>query len=273
MTGRDMTDLSLKLSAYLDGELPDGERSEVEDLLASDPQVQAEFDALVLADAEALAQFDADAAHPVSLDLVKMIKDTPLTEAAPIASGQAANHSRAPLWGLIAAALTALAIGGAGGYWLAEQSPQNRQVAQTATPAWLQQIAGYHAIYSEQDRHLVEVRADEADHIQNWLGKTVGTSFTIPDLSGFGLTFEGGRLLAANGKPVAQLMYRTATGDVIALCFQAGGAAETAGEFATRTQNEFNMISWSANGADFVVIGPDGFNGLADIATQASTAI
>ena len=63
----------------------------------------------------------------------------------------------------------------------------------------------------------------------------MGVAFSIPDLSQFGLTFEGGRLLVAAGKPVAQLMYRLQDGTVIALCLQSSPDALPAAEFQQRT--------------------------------------
>ena len=160
------------------------------------------------------------------------------------------------------------AMGGFGGYALKGQS----EPVQTA--GWIALVADYHAVYASQGRHLVEVGADESDHIETWLGNTVGASFTIPDMSGFGLTFEGGRLLVANGKPVAQLMYRDADGVVVALCLQRSNAP-TAGPptFKEQTINGFDFVSWSAGDADYVVIGPDGQPDLNAIAAAAALEI
>ena len=256
-----MTDLSLQLSAYLDGELDPAESDAVEERLASDPAAQAEFDALMAAQAAAQEQFDAQLTHPVPLALVQQIKSAPLTpKPAPV--------PRRPVWATLAASLVVFAIGGAGGFILKDH------LAPAQTGGWLQAIADYHAVYATQTRHLVEVGADEADHLQAWLGKTVGTTFAIPDLSGFGLTFEGGRLLVANGKPVAQLMYLHADGTVIALCFQRSASVpDDPGAFKERTINGFDFVSWNADGTNYVVIGPTGQPGLNAIAERAAVEI
>jgi anti-sigma factor RsiW len=257
-----MNDISMKLSAYLDGELDAADADAIEALLDSDPGVQEQLEALVQAQAEAQEYFDDQLSHPVSLSLVKKIQETQPPQS------KAKSPAR-PIWGAMAASLVALVIGGAGGYLYKDSTTPPVQVT-----GWLADIADYHGVYASQARHLVEVGADEAEHIEAWLGKTVGASFSIPDLTQFGLTFEGGRLLVANGKPVAQLMYRQADGTVIALCLQRSNiATEGQGPFKERTIKGFDFVSWTANGADYVVIGPTGQPNLNAVATQAALDI
>lgn len=259
-----MTDFSVKLSAYLDGELDPTEALAVEERLASDPAAQAELDALMEADAFAQEEFEAQLSDPVPFALAQQIKAMDVPE-----RPAAAAPANRPIWGALAASLVVFVMGGAGGYAL---KTQNTPAAQA--PGWIAQVADYHGVYASQGRHLVEVGADESDHIEAWLGKTTDTTFTIPDLSEFGLTFEGGRLLVANGKPVAQLMYRQPDGTVIALCLQ-NSSKDTSGapEFKEQTINGFDFVSWSANGADYVVIGPNGQPDLNAIATNAAMEI
>lgn len=256
-----MTDFSLKLSAYLDGELDEAEAAEVEARLASDPKAQAELDALMAADAMALGQFDDMLSDPVPLALAQQIKNAPLDAPATIA--------RRPVWGMIAASLAIFMLGGAGGYVIKGQSAPV-QVART----WLTDVADYHAVYASQGRHLVEVSADESDHIQAWLGKTTGAQFTIPDLSQFDLTFEGGRLLVAGGNPVAQLMYSQPDGTVIALCLQKNGHPEAGpAPLTSQSINGFDLVSWKTTAAAYVVLGPQGQANITDIAATAALDI
>ncbi|KJS18435.1 MAG: hypothetical protein VR78_04830 [Hoeflea sp. BRH_c9] len=261
-----MKDLSIKLSAYLDGELEAGDALAIEALLEADPAAQAELDALMAADAMAQEQFAAVLREPVPLALAQKIKSSPV--GMPVARPAPRLVS-----GALAAGLALFIFGGAGGYLLKDQiAPSGTEVA---SAGWLSDIADYHAVYAGQQRHLVEVAADEADHIQTWLGGTVGVAFSIPDLSQFGLTFEGGRLLVANAKPVAQLMYRLADGTVIALCLQssANGGAAPAPEFKQQTIKGFDFVSWKADGAAYVVIGPGGQPNLTGIAALAAREV
>ncbi len=261
-----MTDISIKLSAYLDGELDPAEARSVEALLEKDPALQAELDALIAADAMAEEQFDALLGDPVPLALAQKIK------ALPVGTPPSRAASR-PVWGALAAGLALFVFGGMGGYLVRDRiAPAGEQVARAG---WLTDIADYHAVYSSQQRHLVEVTADESDHLKQWLGTSIGVAFSIPDLTGFGLTFEGGRLLVANGRPVGQLMYRQADGTVIALCLQSSPNGDTgsAPVFKEQTIKGFDFVSWKQNGAAYVVVGPGGQPDLEAIADTAAREI
>ncbi len=251
-----------KLSAFLDGELPEAETREIEEALANDPAVLAELEALVAADQGAIAEFDAMLNEPVPFELAAAIQNAP--------GAPAANTPTAPSgtgWLTAAAAAVALLIGGTGGYFTG--ASQGTQVA--AAPGWLADIADYHRVYSDQKRHLVEVSADEADHIQTWLTASIGADVRIPDLSAQGLTFQGARLLVAAGKPVSQLMYLDGEGRVVALC-QIGTDTPRDG-FGEQTIDAFDMVSWGGNGANFVIVGDTGRGDLADIARAASVDV
>ena len=198
-----------KLSAFLDGELSQAEAREIEEALAENAALQAELEALMAADADAKDAFDAMLDEPVPFELAAAIREAP--------EAGAANTSAPPSgrgWLTAAVVAVALLIGGTAGYLTG--ASQGTQVA--AAPGWLADIADYHSVYAAQERHLVEVGADEADHIQTWLSASVGAQVRIPDLSAQGLTFQGARLLVAAGKPVAQLMYLDPQGRVVALC-------------------------------------------------------
>ncbi len=255
-----MSRYSDKLSAFLDGELPEAEAREIEAALEADPALQAELEALMSADALAVDAFAEMLDEPVPASLAAALRDAP--EAAP-ANTPAAPSGRG--WAAAAAVVLALGLGGAGGYVTGlSQAPQ---VA--AAPGWLVDIADYHRVYAGQKRHLVEVGADEADHIETWLTATVGADVVIPDLSRHGLTFQGGRLLVAAGKPVAQLMFTDADDKVVALCLI---ATDTPREgVGTQTIGAFDMVSWGGRGANFVIVGDTGRADLAEIAATAGT--
>ena len=255
-----MTEVSQKLSAYLDGELDNAAMAEVEARLASDPAMQAELDALMEADATAQAQFESGLNVPVPIALAQKVKALPMAEKPAAAR---------PIWATLAASIVVFALGGVGGYVYKDQTTSPVQTA-----GWLAAIADYHAVYAAQGRHLVEVDASESDHIETWLGETVGADFSIPDLTAYDLTFEGGRLVVANGRPVAQLMYRQPDGTVIALCLQSSNRPDSdPGAFQSQTIKGFDFVSWTNGEADYVVIGPQGLPDLPQIATAAATNI
>lgn len=259
-------DLATRLSAYRDGELPEAEARAVAALLAQDPAVQAEYDALMGADDAIDRAFAAMLQEPVPVALAQGLQRAQMAP-------PAANSPFPPRWGLrLAAVLALLMIGGAGGSYLTTQL----NPLQLARAGWLEEVAQYHLVYAAQGRHLVEVGAEETPHLEKWLSDQTGVSFKVPDLSASGLTFKGARLLVANGKPVAQLMYTDANGAVIAVCFMAGGDAtlgEGTGPLVTRNFDTIDMISWKSGDAAYVVVGPKGSAVLEKVAAEASISL
>lgn len=250
------------LSALLDGALPPAEAAAVEAALAADAGLRAEYEALLGADRAARDAFAALLDRPVPLGLARTVGTAPVPQSA--APGPRPPR-RAPAWLNIAAGL-ALALVGAGGGFLA-----GRGTAPVPARDWVAEIADYHAVYAAQGRHLVEVGAAEAAHIETWLSEQTGVVFRIPDLSASGLSFEGGRLLVAAGKPVGQLMYRDGAGRVVALCFLASALPPTEGA-APRDLGAFDALVWGREGARFILIGPEGYPALPAIAEAAREA-
>lgn len=261
-----------QLSGYLDGVLAPDETTAIEHLVQTDPQIAAEFEALLRADHQTKSAFDAMLTGPVPAALTQAINQAQPATSTEILP-QAANLPSPPLWRAIAAAVALLLIGGAGGAYIT-RSMQPQQVA--SAMRWLDQVADYHLVYAAQKRHLVEVPASETDHLQKWLSDTTGVPFTVPNLSASGLTFQGARLLVASGKPVAQLLYTNAAGQVVAVCFLSGGDA-AAGNGTTpltpRSIDGLNMVWWNSKDASYVVVGPTNGIDLQSVAEAASIAL
>lgn len=254
-----MTGYEEKLSAYLDGELPEAEAREIEAALENDPALKAELEAVMAADLLAQDAFGDMLDEPVPAALAAAVRDAPEAATANVATAPTGRS-----WWAAAAVVLALGLGGAGGY----MTGLTQGVPVAAAPGWLVDIADYHAVYAGQQRHLVEVGAEEADHIRTWLSATVGAPVPTPDLTEHGLTFRGARLLVAAGKPVAQLMYTDAEARVVALCLI---ATDTPREgIATQTIGDFDMVSWGGNGANYVIVGDQGRPDLEAIAATAS---
>ena len=136
--------------------------------------------------------------------------------------------------------------------------------------AFRREIAGDHAIYQRETRHLVEVPADEVDHLQMWLGDRLHGDFRVPDLAPLGLRFAGGRMLALEGRPVAQLMYERDEGLPVAICIaeMAGGPSPVTAE----RRGSLGAASWRDAGYAYVVVGEVDEAMLRDIAARASSA-
>jgi anti-sigma factor RsiW len=108
-----------------------------------------------------------------------------------------------------AVALGLLAAGGLGGWlargWSGTGAGTLAALAHDALAA--------HRLFVAERRHAVEVDRSEEQHLVTWLSRRLERPLRAPDLSAFGLTLMGGRLLPIGaGDPAAQLMYEDDAG-------------------------------------------------------------
>jgi anti-sigma factor RsiW len=164
-------------------------------------------------------------------------------------------------WRRVAAIVAALALGGAGGWLLRDAfaplppAPPAPQLAAptpapelpapaAGAPVYVDQATAAHRVYSAENRHAVEVPADEETHLAYWLSNRLGAQVKAPKLYGAGFKLMGGRLLpAAGGGVAAQFMYEDKAGRRVTLylkrpdpaargpAFEFGSAADGVGVF------------------------------------------
>lgn len=267
--------LEVRLSAYVDGEIGEAERAELDALLARDDDARTLLERLKAGSTFGNRAFEDFLHDPVPLALVRQIKQgpgvTPRFERVATANLPRRN---ARIWPRLAAASVALLfLGGMAGFILGSAGNIADPAPETVERPWTDEIAEYHRIYSRQKEHLVEVPASQATKIESWLSSSVGVTFKIPDLARKGLTFEGARLLVANGKPVAQLVYRNRDKEVFAICFLKNGASTQPDQFSETISGNLGLVSWQENNASFVLVGPSSDAGLQGIAQAAAMAI
>lgn len=267
--------LEARLSAYIDGELGEAERSEMDALLARDEDARTLLDKLEAGSAFGNRAFEDFLHDPVPLSLVRQIKQGPGVSPRFERVATANLPRRSPrIWPRFAAAsIVLLILGGAAGFILGSAIDRAEPVKETVERPWIDEIAEYHRIYSRQKNHLVEVPASQAAEIQSWLTASVGVGFTIPDLARKGLTFEGARLLVANGKPVAQLVYRDRESEIFAICFLKNADPAQPDQFRETIRGELGLVSWQKNDASFVIVGPSSDPALQDVAHTVAAVI
>lgn len=276
--------LEVRLSAYLDGQLPEAEVEEINAILAGDDEARVVYEKLKLGSEFGARAFDRMLQDPIPLDLVRNIKEAGRNEDDPSKLGFAAvpaaeipANRRSAFWPqALAASLVIFLAGGAAGYLVSEQKQTSFQAASNQfAPArtWLDDVAEYHRIYSRQARHLVEVPASESGHIVDWLSASTGVPFALPDLSAQKLTFEGARLLVAGGKPTAQLLYRDAENEIFAICFLQSEPVEGTTPLAESMRNDIGLVTWQKGKASYVVVGPSADPDLERIAEVVSANI
>jgi anti-sigma factor RsiW len=222
-------DRDLRLSAYLDDELDDGDRAAVRDWLAANPAAQARLDAL-RADRDALC-----AALQPTLD-----------EPAPERLVRAVMHegrSRWAQWRVAASALLFVGGGlvGAAATWQQMRSPATTLARQQALP-WVQRAAVAHSVYVPEVRHPVEVRAQE-EHLARWLTRRIDAPVRLFDLQAHGYELVGGRLLPDVTGPSAQLMYENGARQRVTVYLRKP-EADTPAAFRYEKQGDVGLFYW-----------------------------
>lgn len=237
MTRRDFTLSDLHLA--IDGELSVEERGEFERWLESHPDMKAlklryESDRATLA--AALAPLLDE---PVPPRLLKTISG----DGRPRRSWGAVLRS-------MAAAVVLLAIGGGTGYWAglsgAEVESTENSIVSDAIVA--------HIMYAAEKLHVVEVGADQQDHLIGWLSKRVGTPLVAADFSTEGFSLIGGRLLPLAERPAAQLMYQDEAGNRISLYVIVDKGADDTG-FRRYVERGTTALYWIDKGYCYAVTG------------------
>ena len=193
------------LHAYADGELQGDEKHNVEQALATSEESRKLLEAIRAQKAELHKAYDDVLVEAVPNRILKAATLKP----------------RANVWPklALAASLAALAFGATSG-WLAHNQFTPQNVAETLP----QRALDAFVVYGAEQRHAVEVAANEKDHLQTWLSKRIGVKFSVPDLSGQGYTLIGGRLLGEDGTPAGLLMYEDASKKRLAIYVAANTA-------------------------------------------------
>jgi anti-sigma factor RsiW len=191
------------LMAYVDGQLPEARRVDVESWLSARPDEAERIAACRRQNEELRALFNPVLDEPVPGRLRRVQHRAFLA--------RARRHPYAIAAGF---AMLGLVAGSMAGWQLhALRTPQYAPGIAIARNA-----AVAHATYSPEVRHPVEVGADQEAHLVAWLSKRLGTRLRVPKLDASGFNLVGGRLLpgdprpAGGPSPVAQFMYQTQGG-------------------------------------------------------------
>jgi anti-sigma factor RsiW len=230
------------LHAYADGRLSEPDREAVERFLAANPGKAAEI-AHWQRQNEALQTIFPSLANesvPARLSPHRIARDVAVS-----------NRFRL---GQVAAAGAFLVIGGLLGWGGRDMVTPT----EAASDALIESAVIAHALYVKENRHAVEVGADDRQHLTSWLSNRVTQPVNPPDLSAEGFTLVGGRLLPpidypATG-PAAQLMYENGKAERVTVYITAALAdGEDAYEFTTRAA--LDAFYWANEKITCTVVG------------------
>ncbi len=221
------------LHAYLDRQLPEARRADIETYLNAYPQ-------------EAARLRDYQAQQHALRELFNPVLDEPLSKTLrqramkPVLS----TKKVLPRWSLqrIAAGFLLAVVSGAAG-WLAHGvSPANERLARlTPLP---HQAAVAHAVFSVDVKRPVEISAEHEDQLVTWLSKRMGSPMRPPKLGALGYELVGGRLLPGDNGPVAQFMYQDANGQRLTLYVSTEIKANQDTAFRYTQEGQVNVFYW-----------------------------
>jgi anti-sigma factor RsiW len=251
MTDRELAVTQDDLHAYVDGALDPAARAKIEAYLQSHPE-----------EAGTVAAYERqnEALRALGASLEQAVDGSPFW----LRQGAKQRHwAQRLLWVASVAALLLLAAGS--GWWargVIGPQPEQSELYQLAAVAY--------RLYTVQQRHPVEVWANERDHLQKWLGVSLNAPFVAPELNQQGYDLVGGRLLSNASGPAALLVYQRADSRRIVLYVcqppgkgQGKAAFEAVGDLGTFTW-KFGPLWYSLAGN----LDADGLKRLAQVVNQ-----
>jgi len=152
-----------------------------------------------------------------------------------------------------AAALLVLVLGSGGAGWLlrgsgvdtsAGDAPSGAPAVLAAGAGLAQRAAVAHAVYTPEQKHPVEVAADQQAHLVAWLSKRLGAPLRPPQLAAQGYQLEGGRLLPGQSGPVAQFMYRDHAGTRLTLYVSTEQTHNSGTGFRYAREGQLSVFYW-----------------------------
>jgi anti-sigma factor RsiW len=271
------------LVAYLDGELDSVERGHVEAWLAADPAVKERLAALTQSAELVREAYREIVAEQLPDRLIAAARGE--TEGAQEAEilvltrpGRAAIpmlHRSWPLGLAAAAGLFGVIFGGVGTYLgMGLLSPANpaieRQAAASAANGiWLDNAAGYYKlVVSAGDNMPLDVPA--TNDAQQALQRISETPVRVPDLKPWGLTFRGARLVVADGRPAAQLVYGTDNKAIGPLTLVIGASKEADIPPTRDRRQDVNLLYWRHQGRAYALAGQTDIGWLWGIANDVA---
>jgi anti-sigma factor RsiW len=266
------------LVAYLDGELGETRRAEIEAWLEHDGAARDHVARLSESASLLRAAFDEvlreevperliDAARGTGAASVHEAEILPFRPQRRIVGFSAPRH-----WWIaipVAASFFGLMIGGGLGYIGLGKTPgagDDKQVAtlSASTNSWLDNVAGYHKLFvsaAQGENSFADIPAagDGGEVIQKISQRTAQPGVRVPNLKPWGLIFQGARVVIIEGRPAAQLVYTAdnqAVGSAIGPLTVVIGSSkrpDVAPTFDRR--QDVNVLYWRRKGHAYAIVG------------------
>jgi anti-sigma factor RsiW len=237
------------LDRHLDGELPEAERSMLEEHIRSCPACALET--LRRRELQTAVR-EAGAAFVPSARLTEGVLARLRQDGRP--SGRVAPPWRLPLAALLLVGLALAAV------WTGSRTAGRARLVTPLVDLHLAALA---------DTPL-DVLSSDAHTVKPWFEGKIPFAFDLPDLTDTGWELAGGRLVRVDGAPAAQLILGIRRHRVSVVVFvdpDATGAGLSSGG-SRETSRGFRLLSWSANGLRYVAVSDTGAEDLETLADR-----
>ena len=237
LSGKPITDQDLH--AYVDNALNLVRRSEVEKFLSKNPMINNELKEYKLFNKAFKHLYDPVLEEKIPQRLLQV--DQPQAKRRRIGLAQAAS--------LFIAITTGIVIG-----WFARDEGYLSNLTHSQTMVMVKDAFSFHAVYTPEVRHPVEVPSKQKAHLAKWLSKRLKTNVRVPNLSAEGFELLGGRLLTTGDEPAAQFMYQNGDGDRVTLFSRHRLRSEETSAFRYASKGSINGFYWTDGELSFVLI-------------------
>lgn len=220
------------LHAYIDGQLSEARRLQVEAWLQEHPEKLKEVHEYQLLDQELHKLLD-----PVIQE--------PLPEALRIPPRKRLYKRMSMAAGFL---LAGILVGwNSHGLFTTDRMQLQANLLQPATFA--------HMVYAAEKKHPVEVGADQEQHLINWLSKRLKTRIKAPNLSRQGYQLVGGRLLPSTDRMAAQFMYQDKGGARVTLYVRRISNIKADAMFRFTRDKQLNTFYWIEGSLGYALSG------------------
>jgi anti-sigma factor RsiW len=231
------------LVAYLDGELPPGERAALEARLASDASLRARRDALARGNRRFADAFDVLlAAAPGDRMQAKL-------------SGLKTPAPRRTLrrFAALAAAIVLLVVGAAGGYLLPTLPFAPKPFEAKVQPNWRQAVAEYQAYLTADSMAVIHDDSTALDAELTAVGDKVSLNLSADKLAVTDADLKRVQLFDYWDRPLVQIAYLSADNGPISFCIIANGRPDQPPQYEQR--GGLNIVFWTKDQRGYLVIG------------------
>lgn len=251
MTSKKNTVSDIELQAFIDNELDSVRHAEIEILIRNNPELQLKAREYMQINQGLKDLFQHHLNEKTPEKLTEIIKI------------QSSNNILSQVASLFIAVIIGLVLG-----WYSRGEIQTQKTVQPLTQQIIQDAFSYHAVYTPEIKHPVEVSSEHEEHLVKWLSKRLKTPVKAPDFSFAGFELLGGRLLSSDSNPAAQFMYENSQGQRLTLFTRQKRDNENQTEFRYARKNNMNGFYWTDNNLSFVILSEISKNKIYELVTK-----